>query len=174
MHRYHDSHDLAVYDRSPRPDQLIPDLRSHSAPVLPLEPLDSIVPPIRPGCNRETVTKPSTTCPTSPESDPRGTSGRVDNPVAGMLVAMAVPKRTTIGQRSKVYLGLAHEASERAVHEPYTYRRQAVASLVFLALGIALCFWSLTVGLVVILLATFGLVVTPALRRREDRQRRRK
>src|SRR5664280_379731 len=68
MHRYHDSQELAVSDRSPRPGQLISDLRSHSAPVLPLEPLDSIVPPIRPRCNRETVTKPSTNFPSTPMS----------------------------------------------------------------------------------------------------------
>src|SRR5665213_2033117 len=38
MHRCHDPDDLAVYDSSPGPDQLISDFRSHHASVLPSVP----------------------------------------------------------------------------------------------------------------------------------------
>jgi Flp pilus assembly protein TadB len=70
----------------------------------------------------------------------------------------------TIGQRTKAYFGLADEATDSL--NPL---RQVIGAVVFLAIGAALCFWSLVVGLVVILVPIVGLVRL-TVRRKEDRK----
>ena len=74
-----------------------------------------------------------------------------------MLSAMAAPRKATLGQRTRVYFGLADEATEGDVHDSLNYRRQAIGVFVLVVIGVALCFWSLTVGLIVILVPVVGL-----------------
>ena len=81
--------------------------------------------------------------------------------------------RTTFAQRTKVYFGLGDDADELAVHQSHRFRKQAVGTLLLLVVGIGVCFWTLGTGLGIILLAVFGFIVNPAVRRYVDRHPRR-
>jgi hypothetical protein len=69
----------------------------------------------------------------------------------------------TFRQKTKVYLGLSDESDQRAI-QSLSVRRRLIGGLVALALGLILCFWSLSWGLTVIAALVLSMC-TPVIRR---------